>query len=455
MSERVTCANCGYLNEPSDEFCGDCGTYLAWSGAAGTDPASAATPPPPPVPTPPAPVSAAPPPPIKAAAKTPAGPVAPPPPVYVAPVYAAPANQPPPGPPPAQQPPQQPSPPTYGVMPPPQAPGVPCRNCGLMNPPGRSFCQRCGQKLDPAVGTMAGSPRPAAGPPTAAGAAASGGGSGGKRLAIAGVAAIFIAAVAGIALVLSGALGGNKAVSPTPITALASSTPEPTLEVTLPPDVTTPPDATPKPTRRPTPEPTEVPVATDEPTEAATPEPTVEPVPTPKKTPKPTTVPTPSPPTPSQAPPPGTYVCDTDSSIPDPLGAGWNIRRIDWVNKGKYDRLIVTLDQKGTGGDGTQAIVHVMPPDEVPTTLKVSAPQAGDVAIALGLFQDVKLTWSLDRALTLPALKWITMEKDNNGFPWIVLGADGVACYSLQIPDWSSADPQPATTVLVTIDVKH
>ncbi len=110
---------------------------------------------------------------------------------------------------------------------------------------------------------------------------------------------------------------------------------------------------------------------------------------------------------------------------------------------GKFDRLIVTLDQKGSGGNGTQAIVHVLPPDEVPTTLKVGAPQAGDVAVALGLFQDVRLTWTLDRALTLPSLKWITMEKDDNGFPWIVLGAKGTGCYSLQVPDWTASDPQP------------
>jgi len=136
-------------------------------------------------------------------------------------------------------------------------------------------------------------------------------------------------------------------------------------------------------------------------------------------------------------------VCDTDSTIPDPLSAGWNIRRIDWRNLGKYDRLFVTLDQKDPGGHGTQAIVHVLPPADVPATLKVSAPQAGTTAVALGLFQDVKLTWSLDLALTLPALKWITMEKDDNGYPWIVLGVKGAACYSLQIPDWSASDPHP------------
>ena len=42
MSQRVTCANCGFLNEPGDEFCGECGTYLAWSGTSDGDQVNAA-----------------------------------------------------------------------------------------------------------------------------------------------------------------------------------------------------------------------------------------------------------------------------------------------------------------------------------------------------------------------------------------------------------------------------
>jgi hypothetical protein len=282
---------------------------------------------------------------------------------------------------------------------------------------------------------MAGSPRPAMGPPTAAGAAgAASSGGGGKRLAVAGLALVIIAAVAAAAIFLSGALG-NKSPGPTPQTAAATDTPTSTdARTDAPRDVTA--------------EPTALPGPTDEPT--------AEPEPTPTRTPKPTRpTPTATPPTPSQAPAPGDYVCDASTTIEDPIGEGWNIRRIDWTNKGKYDRLIVTLDQRGPGGNGTQAIVHVLPAEEVPSTLQVSSPQAGSTAIALGLFQDVRLTWPLDRALTLPALKWITMEKDDNGFPWIVLGVKGDACYSLQIPDWTGDDPQPATTVLVTVDVEH
>ncbi len=188
------------------------------------------------------------------------------------------------------------------------------------------------------------------------------------------------------------------------------------------------------------------------------PEPTAEPTaePTPTRTPRPTSRPSASPPATSLVAAPTDWVCDSDSSIPDPLSKGWNIRRVDWGNKGKYDRVVITLDQlKGQGGDGTQAIVHVLPVDDVKSTLKVTAPSAGDTAIALGLFQDVRLTWPLDRALTMPMTKWITMDKDDNGFPWIVLGLKKDACYSLQVPAWTADEPKSKQSIQVVLDIEH
>ncbi|MFD4888721.1 zinc-ribbon domain-containing protein, partial [Kitasatospora sp. NPDC058402] len=43
-----TCPECGVANEDGDDFCGNCGAYLGWSGAAAATsaaPGSAATPP--------------------------------------------------------------------------------------------------------------------------------------------------------------------------------------------------------------------------------------------------------------------------------------------------------------------------------------------------------------------------------------------------------------------------
>ncbi|MCY7419001.1 MAG: hypothetical protein LH650_10985, partial [Chloroflexi bacterium] len=188
------------------------------------------------------------------------------------------------------------------------------------------------------------------------------------------------------------------------------------------------------------------------------PEPTATPTPvaTPRRTPRPTPRPTPKASLLPQAPPPTDFVCNgVSTAITDPLSKGWSVKRVDWSNKGSYDRLMITLDQSGAGGDGTQAIVHVLPVSDVQSQLKVSAPQDGDTAVAIGLYQDVKLGWSLDRALTTPAMHWISMEKDNNGFPWIVLGVDTDACYSLQVPAWTATPAKSKPTIQVTLDVKH
>ena len=34
------------------------------------------------------------------------------------------------------------------------------------------------------------------------------------------------------------------------------------------------------------------------------------------------------------------------------------------------------------------------------------------------------------------------MGKDNNGFPWLVLGTKDGACYSIQAPAWTAEAPQ-------------
>jgi hypothetical protein len=188
---------------------------------------------------------------------------------------------------------------------------------------------------------------------------------------------------------------------------------------------------------------------------APEPTPTPTPVKTPKPTVRPTHRPTPSPSTEPAAPAPTHFVCNgSDTVITDPLSKGWSIEHLSWANKTKYDRITLTLGRSGKGGDGTQAIVHVMPIEDVKSTLKVTAPSAGDTAIALGLFQDVK-GWNYDQAKTMPAVKWITMDKDDNGYPWMVLGVKGDACYSLQVPAWTADHPKAESTIQVVVDVKH
>lgn len=316
--------------------------------------------------------------------------------------------------------------------------GVTCRTCGLVNSPGRTFCQRCGAQLDPAVGTMGGAPRPATGsaPPPAA---SSGGG---HRLAFAGIGLVIIAVVVGAALVFGGVLGGPSP-SPTDRTALGSASPEPSVDVTSAPATEPPPSDPPD---QPTDAPATRPPDTEPPRPTATPRVT----PRPTRTPRATVVPT-------QAPPPSAWTCDDSSTtITDPLSLGWNLRRVDWANRQTFDRLLVTLDRDDrVGGNGTQAIVHVLPTEEVASTLKVRPPSEGATSLALGLFQDVRLTWSVDRAIGLPALDWVTLGKDDNGFAWLVVGVDADPCYSLQVPAWTADDPAESNTIQVTLDVRR
>jgi hypothetical protein len=326
--------------------------------------------------------------------------------------------------------------------------GVTCRTCGLVNPAGRTFCQRCGSELDPAVGTVAGAPRPAA--------TAGRSGSGRGRVA-AGLALILVAAVAGAAIVLGGVLG-RPAPSATARTALATlspgastgRTPRPTntprgaATATSPAEPVETPDRTPRPTRTPR-------LVTDAPE-------TLAPDATEASTEPPGTAPdaTPAPPTP---PPAGTYVCDATVAVPDPTDQGWRIQGVRWSIEGAFDRMIVTLARyKPFAGQPSEALVRVLPADRVADTLNVVPPSMGRAAIALRLGPGVRLTWDMDRALGLPEVQWATLGKDDAGIPWLVLGVQSghaSACYSLQVPDWAPEAAGDATSMEITLDVQH
>jgi hypothetical protein len=250
---------------------------------------------------------------------------------------------------------------------------------------------------------------------------------------------VVVATVAGAALVFGGVLGGPSPTA-TPRTALVSASPGASAaDVTEAPTVVT----TDGPTSRPTPRPTR----------RATLAPTDEPVSDPTDTPTDGPIPTVGGPT---LPPAGTFECEQTAAIQDPLSAGWRIQGVNWANAGATDRVTVTLDRfDPLAGEATQAIVHVLPVSQVADTLKVVAPSAGRNAVALGLWQGVRLTWALDRELSLPKVRWVTMGKDDNGFAWLVLGVRGEACYSLQVPSWSSEAPDGGPSIEVLLDVEH
>ncbi|MFD0020597.1 NADase-type glycan-binding domain-containing protein [Streptomyces sp. NPDC058382] len=142
------CPTCGASNGSTDDFCGNCGSYLGWSDTGPAPSTTPANPPAEPEPIPPdttpAPTAA----PEPAAPNTTTPPTAPVPPAPSAP--ATPTAPDPvlpvrPAKPVAQRPlvraPAEPE----------EAAGVPCPACGTPNQPGRRFCRRCANPLAPAA----------------------------------------------------------------------------------------------------------------------------------------------------------------------------------------------------------------------------------------------------------------------------------------------------------------
>ena len=91
------CPVCGTLNDPTDEFCGNCGTYLGWNEA------------------PPAESTVDQPRPVQPAV------------------------------------PQAPRPQRETAVAEPKVDGPPCPNCGTANPPGRKYCRKCAWPLTEAA----------------------------------------------------------------------------------------------------------------------------------------------------------------------------------------------------------------------------------------------------------------------------------------------------------------
>jgi len=170
----VVCVECGGRNQVGEDFCGDCGAYLAWEDAAADSPGPA---------TGPADASAsdgatADAPAASTAERPPAPPGAPPsstpsPETWsVPPVPPLPPRPSPPTP-PAETTLRQPTAPLAPAVrrrrpaaapeePPPAPDDVICPNCGAGNRPQRRFCRRCATPLTEAVAPAASS-QPAAG----------------------------------------------------------------------------------------------------------------------------------------------------------------------------------------------------------------------------------------------------------------------------------------------------
>ena len=168
----IVCKVCGTQNEVGAQFCGNCGSFLEWSGEAAPDETS----------TQPKPI---------------------------------------PGPDPGPAPDPIPTQPLTPQPPIPNA--VICRVCGTPNEPERVFCKNCANEL--AAGGAAGFGAGGAGMPPPAPTASSGGGI--PRAVLGGIAAVVVVVVA--AGVFLGLRGGTSSATPTPSsdepTTAASSAP--------------------------------------------------------------------------------------------------------------------------------------------------------------------------------------------------------------------------------------
>jgi ribosomal protein L40E len=216
VADTIICRRCGVANTAGDQFCGSCGAFLEWQSDESATEAPDA-PDAPPISEPGAGAGAT---------AAPADGVSPPsPPAAAEPAPLASLQ------PPAATAPRAPEAVAAAAQPQPQAGFTVCPHCGSGNPPGRTFCHKCGKLLartEPAAGA-AGSSR--AGREKAAG---------GRSRGLPGWLPLIIGAglLVGIVIVLVTVV--FKPALPPPVVA-PSATLTPTLVV--PPSVSLPPPA--------------------------------------------------------------------------------------------------------------------------------------------------------------------------------------------------------------------
>ena len=391
----MICGNCGFQNAAGDEFCGSCGQFLAWTGAA--DEATAAG----------AGASGA-------LAPPPSGPFAP------QPVASPPGQTGPPG-----QPGQAAPPPPIGAPPPPP-PANPaiqwpaglqrCDVCGTANELSRTFCLNCGAKLKRA-GTTTGA--------ALAVAAAQEERRRGMRMvgwAILGTI-IFVAAIA-IAFV---AFGGLAPVAPaataTPLSSLVALNPSGSL-----PPLGSPSASSVAPTGQPV---ATLPASIEPPATAPASSP---PVTLPPETAPPPTLGPPSVP-PATAPPAGGFVCSASTYSAAQPG-GWKIVRAHWSRKLAGDTLALEMEPSSSGSTAS-VDANVMAPDQVQPTYGVPGPASGSLAIVLVFNDAVSLSGPFGSPVGYRALQEFQIYR-SAGRVVVVMGVNGSGCYGLSSEAWST-----------------
>lgn len=396
----MICANCGFQNAPTDEFCGSCGQFLAWTGApAASD-------------------SAAP-----AGAPTPAGP------------GAAAAD----------------SPTVVGQAPPVVAAAAPiaaaapawsadlqrCDVCGTANELSRTFCLNCGAQLKKA-GTTSGAA-------LAVAAAQEQRQNGARLLAYAvGGALIFVLAAAVAFAALGGFGPGAPAASPgSPLASLIAANPGASQFSSLSPAASALVPATNNPVVTSVPATLGPSTPPDTSPPVSAPPDTSPPAPTPPVTTPPVTSP------PATSPPSGGFVCAASTFSATQVG-GWRIFHAHWSRKGSTDLLFLEM-QPSSSGSTASVDANILPPDQVQPTYGVPGPSSGAVAVVLAFNDAVTLSAPFGSSVGYKALQEFQIYR-KAGQVLVVMGVNGAGCYGLSSDAWTSGS---TTAPELAVAIQH
>ncbi len=396
----MICGNCGFQNEPGDEFCGSCGQFLAWTGTSGEGESGSAAP------ADAGPTSGD----VDAASGADGGPVGEPAPGPGGAPDATPTTV-------------SSTPPAVGattVTPPP--PGTSrsaqlqrCAVCGTANELTRTFCLNCGAKLSKSGTTTR----------LATKAAAGRGGTRPHSRVLPYFAAILLVGlivVFGGIVVLVG-LPGGPAVQP-------SNSAGPSLPVAL----VTPAASTfgaPPPSGAP-------PVSGASPSNA----PGLTPPPSgPADTAQPIGSTPPS--APASAPPSSsTGLSCSDQQFGATAPGGWTITGARWGRHGSTDYLAVAVKPGGSTSATASVDAYLVPPGDVQSRFGVAPPATGDVALVLAFNDAVTLSGPFGSQVDYKALK--EFQATHKGrMAFVVIGVAGAGCFDLQSSGWASGANAP------------
>ncbi|HEY5520518.1 MAG TPA: zinc ribbon domain-containing protein [Candidatus Limnocylindrales bacterium] len=397
----MICANCGFQNAPTDEFCGSCGQFLAWTGApgaSGTPGAASGTPPTSqpgaPIPTQPGSAEAADSPTVVGQPPLAAGVAAPI--AAAAPAWSANLQR--------------------------------CDVCGTANELSRTFCLNCGAQLKKA-GTTTGA--------ALAVAAAQEQRQNGVRLVAyaVGGALIFVLAAAAAFVALGGLGHGAPAASPgSPFASLIAANPGASVLQSLSPGASVPVTGTNQPVVT-SPASAEPPPATAPATpKLSAPPVTAPPVSAPPDTSPPASAPPVTSP-PATAPPAGGFVCAASTFSATQAG-GWKVFHAHWSRRGSTDTLYLEM-QPSSSGSTASVDANILPPDQVQSIYGVPGPSSGAVAVVLAFNDAVTVPYLFGSPVGYKALQEFQIYR-NSGRVLVVMGVNGAGCYGLSSDAWTS-----------------